>query len=183
VTIGDKNFTEQFVLGELYRQALAAQGFNVSLTRNIGPTAVSVQAIQSGRLDLYPEYLQAWNTDVAADPHHYASARAAYDAAQRFAQAHGMALLDPTAFSHTDAIAVTAAYASQNGLHTIPDLAKVAPKLTLGTPVQGHPERPAGGRAGVQRDPGGFHAAGARRPVPGAGSGQHSGRRRDHDRR
>jgi osmoprotectant transport system substrate-binding protein len=136
VTIGDKNFTEQFVLGELYRQALAAQGFNVSLTRNIGPTAVSIQAIQSGRLDLYPEYLQAWNTDVAADPRQYPSARAAYDGAQRYAQAHGMALLDPTAFSHTDAIAVTEAYAAQNGLHTIADLAKVAPKLMLGGPPQ-----------------------------------------------
>ncbi len=30
MTIGDKNFTEQFVLGELYSQALQAQGFTSS---------------------------------------------------------------------------------------------------------------------------------------------------------
>src|SRR5207237_777994 len=45
VTIGDKNFTEQFVLGELYRQALQAQGFSVQLNRNIGPTDVTLQAL------------------------------------------------------------------------------------------------------------------------------------------
>ena len=36
VVIGDKNFTEQFVLGELYDLALQADGFSVSLNRNIG---------------------------------------------------------------------------------------------------------------------------------------------------
>jgi osmoprotectant transport system substrate-binding protein len=136
VTIGDKNFTEQFVLGELYRQALAAQGFNVSLTRNIGPTSVSVQAVQSGRLDVYPEYVQTWNAEVAADTSSYPSVRAAYDAAQRYAQAHGMALLNATPFNSTDAIAVTEGYATQNGLHTIEDLARMDPKLMLGGPLQ-----------------------------------------------
>src|SRR5947209_928463 len=36
VRIGDKNFTEQFILGELYLQALAAEGYSVTLDRNIG---------------------------------------------------------------------------------------------------------------------------------------------------
>ena len=136
VVIGDKNFTEQFVLGELYRQALAAQGFNVSVTRNIGPTTVTIQAIESGRLDLYPEYLRTWQSDVAADTRPYPSVRQAFQAAERFARAHGMALLDPTPFSSTDAIAVTDAYAGENGLHTIDDLTRVASNLTLGGPPQ-----------------------------------------------
>src|SRR5947209_7483741 len=50
VTIGDKNFTEQFVLGELYYQALKAQGFPVLINQNIGPTEVTIQALQTGRL-------------------------------------------------------------------------------------------------------------------------------------
>jgi osmoprotectant transport system substrate-binding protein len=136
IMIGDKNYTAQFVLGELYRQALGAQGFTVSLNRNIGPTAVTIQAMQSGRLDLYPEDLQTWNTAVAANTQTYPSAHEAYLAAQRYADAHDMVLLKPTPFSYTDAIAVTAGYANQNGLRTIGDLAKVAPKLTLGAPPQ-----------------------------------------------
>jgi glycine betaine/choline ABC-type transport system substrate-binding protein len=44
VTIGDKNYTEQFVLGQLYLQALRAQGFTVTINQNIGPTDVSATA-------------------------------------------------------------------------------------------------------------------------------------------
>ena len=48
MTIGDKNFTEQFVLGELYTLALEAQGYTVALNQNIGPTSVTL-ALQKGR--------------------------------------------------------------------------------------------------------------------------------------
>jgi osmoprotectant transport system substrate-binding protein len=146
VKIGDKNFTEQFVLGELYRQALAAQGFNVTLNRNIGPTDVTIQALESGRLDLYPEYLQTWNTAVAGDTRTYASVHAAYRAGQRYARAHGLTLLDPTPFNSSGALAVTVAYAHVNRLSTIADLVRLAPTLTLGAPPQfkdGQPGLPA----------------------------------------
>jgi len=136
VTIGDKNYTEQFVLGQLYMQALQARGFDVSLNRNIGPTEVSVQALQSGRIDMYPEYLGTWNTAVAGDQQQYPTVRAAFAAGQQYAQAHGLELLHWTPFSDVDAIGVTVAFAQQNGLRSIPDLAKVAAGLTLGAPPQ-----------------------------------------------
>ena len=136
VTIGDKNFTEQFVLGELYYQALAAKGFKVMLNRNIGPTEVTLKALQSGRLAMYPEYLQTWNTAVAGYRHGFRNAAKAYQAAQHYARAHGMALLNPTPFSDTDAIGVTAQYALEHRLSTIRDLHKVAAMLTLGAPPQ-----------------------------------------------
>jgi osmoprotectant transport system substrate-binding protein len=136
VTIGDKNFTEQFVLGELYYEALKAQGFPVLLNRNIGPTEVTFQALQSGQLAMYPEYLDAWNSMVAGNPHSYGTLRSAYGAAQEYAAAHNLQLLTPTPFSDTDAIGVTLEYAVQNGLSTIRDLRKVAQTLTFGAPPQ-----------------------------------------------
>ena len=54
VTIGDKNYSEQFVLGQLYLQALKAQGFTVNLNQNIGPTDVTLQALKTGALTMYP---------------------------------------------------------------------------------------------------------------------------------
>src|SRR5580700_9259886 len=45
VTIGDENTPEQFLLGQLYYQALKAEGFPVSLNQSIGPTAVIQQAL------------------------------------------------------------------------------------------------------------------------------------------
>jgi len=136
VTIGDKTTTEQFVLGELYYQALAAKGFKVMLNRNIGPTEVTLQALQSGRLAMYPEYLQTFNTAVAGYRHGFRSANKAYQAAQHYALAHGLELLNPTPFSNTDAIGVTAQYALEHRLSTVRDLHKVAPTLTLGAPPQ-----------------------------------------------
>jgi osmoprotectant transport system substrate-binding protein len=136
VTIGDKNFTEQFVLGELYYQALAAKGFKVMLNRNIGPTEVTLKALQSGRLAMYPEYLQTWNTAVAGYRHGFKTANKAYQAAQRYALSHGLELLNPTPFSDTDAIGVTAQYALEHHLATVHDLRKVAMTLTIGGPPQ-----------------------------------------------
>ncbi len=136
VTIGDKNFTEEFVLGELYYQALGAQGFSVVLNRNIGPTEVTFRALQTGRLDLYPEYLSTWNSAVAGYQRRFDTADAAYQAGQRYALAHGLELLDPTPFSDTSAIGVSYNYASDNGLRTIGDLRRVAQTLTLGAPPQ-----------------------------------------------
>jgi osmoprotectant transport system substrate-binding protein len=136
VTIGDKNFTEQFILGELYGQALREQGYEVVLNRDIGPTEVSVQALDSGRLSMYPEYLGTWNAGVAGYKRTFRTPRAALQAARRYAHAHALELLDPTPFSDTGAIAVTVSYASEHGLQTIRDLRKVAPDLTLGAAPQ-----------------------------------------------
>jgi osmoprotectant transport system substrate-binding protein len=136
VTIGDKNFTEQFILGELYDQALVAQGFTVDLNKNIGSTEVTQQALEDGQLDMYPEYIGTFDTSVAHDPEVFGSARDAFAAAQRYAAAHGLWLLSPTPFSDTDAIAVSATYGAQNHLRNIADLAPLQTSLTMGGPPQ-----------------------------------------------
>lgn len=137
VTVGDKNtFPEQFVLGALYEQALAAQGFTVSLNRNIGPTEVTLQALRSGSLDIYPEYIGVWDTSVAGYKRQFASARAAYEAGQRYALARQLELLKRTPFSDTDGIGVKLTYAVVHGLSSIGDLSKVASTLEIGGPPQ-----------------------------------------------
>jgi osmoprotectant transport system substrate-binding protein len=136
VTIGDKNYTEQFVLGELYYQALSAQGFKVMLNRNIGPTEVTLPALQSGRLAMYPEYLQTWNDTIAGYRRQFPTAFRAYQAGQRYALRHGLELLAPTPFSDTDAIGVTSNYATQHRLWSLGDLGQVATTVALGGPPQ-----------------------------------------------
>jgi osmoprotectant transport system substrate-binding protein len=136
VTIGDKNFTEQFVLGELYYLALKAQGYTVNITRNIGPIEVSLQALQTGSLSMYPEYIETWNAQVAGNHRRFHSMISAYRAAQRYALAHGLELLNPSPFSDTAALAVGFNYGLAHGLSTIRDLRKVDSALTLGAPPQ-----------------------------------------------
>lgn len=134
--IGDKNYPEQFVLGELYAEALSAQGYHVQLNPNIGPTSVTLAALKDGQLDMYPEYLGYWVYDIAHHRGGFRSVAEVYVASQRYASKHGLTLLNPTPFSDTPAIAVTDAYARQNHLYSIGDLRSVASKLTMGGPPQ-----------------------------------------------
>jgi osmoprotectant transport system substrate-binding protein len=136
VTIGDENLPEQFVLGQLYYQALKAQGFPVSLNQSIGPPQVVMQALATGQLAMYPEYLSNWDQQVAGIQSRFHTPSAAYVAGQDFARGHGLKLLNPTPFSNTNAIAVAFYYAVENGVQSISDLVKVSPQLTFGGPPQ-----------------------------------------------
>jgi osmoprotectant transport system substrate-binding protein len=136
VTIGDKNYTEQFILGQLYMQALKAQGYTVNINQNIGPTDVTLQALQSGALSMYPEYLYVLNANVVHSHFGHVSAAAAYDAAQKYVTAHGLELLNMTPFSDTFGIAVTQAYGAGHRLRRLGDLRRVAPSLTIGGEAQ-----------------------------------------------
>ena len=56
VTIGSKNFTEEFILGQIYAQALKAAGYNVKTQLNLGSETIGLKAIQDGQISGYPEY-------------------------------------------------------------------------------------------------------------------------------
>ena len=56
VTIGSKNFAEQYILGEIYAQALTAAGFDVKKELDLGAEQVAFKALKNGTVDAYPEY-------------------------------------------------------------------------------------------------------------------------------
>src|SRR5258708_23321624 len=56
LTLGTKDFTEEFIVGALYRLALQAKGYTVNYKPNIGPTEVIDKALTSGQIDAYPEH-------------------------------------------------------------------------------------------------------------------------------
>jgi osmoprotectant transport system substrate-binding protein len=135
VTLGDKNFTEQFILGQLYRQALEAKGYTVRLKDNIGSTEIADKALRSGDIDLYPEYIGIFNTAVAGDTKAYGTVEEAYAAGRAYAERHGFTLLPLTPFTDVDALAVKPAYAQKNNLTSVADLAKIR-GLRLGGPPE-----------------------------------------------
>ena len=135
VTLGTKNFTEQFVLGQLYKQALEAKGYKVALKQNIGSTEIADKALRSGQIDLYPEYIGIFNTAVAGDAKAYPNVEAAFAAGQRYAEAHGYTLLPLTPFTDVDALAVTPDYARAHNLSSVADLAAIR-GLKLGAPPE-----------------------------------------------
>src|SRR5215207_6143424 len=56
LTIGSKNFTEEFILGEIYAQALEAGGYKIRKRLDFGSERVAFRAVKAGRVDAYPEY-------------------------------------------------------------------------------------------------------------------------------
>ena len=59
LTIGSKNFTEQFILGEIYAQALEAAGYKVKTDLNLGSEPIALKALKDGEISGYPEYTSA----------------------------------------------------------------------------------------------------------------------------
>ena len=54
IVIGTKNFAEEYILGQLYKQALEAKGFNVSYKENIGSTESIQTALRAARSTSIP---------------------------------------------------------------------------------------------------------------------------------
>src|ERR1051325_5910874 len=92
ITLGDKNFTEQFILGQLYKQALEAKGYTVNLKANIGSSELIDKSLTSGQIDLYPEYTGVILSELAHQTKRPADADAAYEAAKTFEEGRGFTL-------------------------------------------------------------------------------------------
>lgn len=131
ITIGTKNFPEQFILGQLYKQALQAKGFTVKYKENIGSTELTQTALTSNKINFYPEYTGVIVQDVF---HHALSAKTAhatYLLAKKLEAKKGFTVLKPTPFFDSDVVAVTNATAKKYGLKSIGDLKK-APSFKFG---------------------------------------------------
>jgi osmoprotectant transport system substrate-binding protein len=131
IVMGDKNFTEQFLLGELYKQALEARGYTVKLKKNIGSSELIDKSLTSGKIDMYPEYTGVIVQELKHQKKLATSADQTYNQAQAFEQSRGFLLLEKTPFEDKDALAAKAAYAKKYGLKSVPDLKK-AGRVKLG---------------------------------------------------
>jgi osmoprotectant transport system substrate-binding protein len=131
VTIGTKDFTEEFVLGNLYAQALQAKGYKVNLKENIGATEITDKALTSGTIDAYPEYTGETTATVFGKNKLYKSAQENANDAKALYEKRGQVVSNPTPFEDVDAIATTKAFAQKNGLSEVGDLKKL-PSFTLG---------------------------------------------------
>jgi len=125
ITVGTKNFAEEYILGQLYGQALAAKGFKVTYKNDIGSSEVIDTAFKSGKINVYPEYTGVVALDLAKVKAPQ-SAAATYQAAQTFEkQKRGATLLKPTPFFDSDTFTLLASNAKKDGLKTMSDLSKL----------------------------------------------------------
>lgn len=155
IRVGSKNFTESFIIAEIYAQALEAAGLAVERRFNLGSTQIALAAMQRGDIDLYPEYTGTALIDVLhmapiADP------RKLYETvAGQFASRYNLAWLQPSPMNNSQALATTKEIAARENVATLSDLAPIASRLRLAT-IQEFLSRPDG-LPGLQKLYGGFH--------------------------
>jgi osmoprotectant transport system substrate-binding protein len=154
IRVGSKNFTESFVIGEIYAQALEGAGLRVERLFNLGSTQIAIAAMQRGNIDLYPEYTGTALIDVLhLAP--IANPRAAFAVVSKlFRLRYGIVWLKPSPMNDSQALATTRAIAARYRLSTLSDVSRAAPNLRLAT-IQEFLARPDG-LPGLQRFYGGF---------------------------
>jgi osmoprotectant transport system permease protein len=135
ITIGAKNFSEQYILARLIGHRLERAGYHVRYREGLG-SAVIFGALKSGDIDVYVDYAGTiWTNemrrrDVPARPAMVASI------AGWAARNHGVRLLGPLGFENAYAFAMRGEDAKRRGIASLDDLVPVAPQLHLGTDLE-----------------------------------------------
>lgn len=154
VVVASKDFTEAFILGEMYAMLLENAGYQVERKINLGGTPVVQQALLSEEVDVYPEYtgtglLTVLKLPVMTDP------AAVYEAVKTgYEEQFNLTWLDPAPMNNTQALAMTQARADELGVTTISEMAAVADQLVMAAPPE-FSER-EDGYPGLQQAYGGF---------------------------
>jgi osmoprotectant transport system substrate-binding protein len=136
LTVGSKNFTEQYVLAELYAQVLEEEGFNVERKLDLGSVQIADRALQNGQIDFYPEYTgTALVTVLGYEGENPKTPEATYEEAkQRYAErSPADTMLEPANFESTYGILVRKEVAQEQNLKTLEDLAEASPQLIFAT--------------------------------------------------
>jgi glycine betaine/choline ABC-type transport system substrate-binding protein/ABC-type proline/glycine betaine transport system permease subunit len=139
ITIGSKNFTEQFILGEIYAQALTAAGYKVKKQLNLGSEQIALKALKAGRVDAYPEYTGTILTSFCkvkdkAVPHEPGQA---YDEAKACMAKDGITAEAASPFTDSNGFAVTQETAQKLGnITTLSELKGKESKLTVSGPPE-----------------------------------------------
>ena len=142
IVIGSQDYYSNEIIAEAYAQALEAADIKVERDLRIGQREGYLPEIESGSIDLFPEYtvplLQVWKPDTEAR-----LADDVYAELEDAADEKGLRVLDQSPATDQDSYVVTRAFAEKYGLTTIDDLAKVTEKMTFGANSEAE-DRPNG---------------------------------------
>ena len=132
VKIGSKNFTEQFIVAEIYAQALEKAGIEVERRLNLGATLVAHTALTNGEIDLYPEYTGTALAAVVKGDLSGSADKIYSEVKDHYEKNLKLTLLTPTQINNGYAIITLPETAEKYKLKTLTDLGPVSKDLTFG---------------------------------------------------
>lgn len=134
ITVSSFNFGESVILAEIYAQAMEDSGYPVERNLNLGSRELIFPEIESGNIDLLPEYLGS-SLVVGFGADAPASTSEGLEALASEFEALGMEVLDAAPGEDKNVFVVTQEFADANGVATVADLAG-AGDITLGGPPE-----------------------------------------------
>jgi len=143
IVVGSQAYYSNEIIAEIYAQALESAGYEVERKFQIGQRDAYLPELESGAVDLFPEYtgnlLQFYAPDTMAT-----QADEVYDELQS-ALPEGLTALAMSPATDQDSYNVTAEFAAENNLVSIADLAGLEGLVLGGAPeLEERPYGPAG---------------------------------------
>jgi glycine betaine/choline ABC-type transport system substrate-binding protein len=125
LTVGAVAFAENQIVAEMYSQVLGDAGYDIDERLNLGSREILQPAIESGEIDLAPEYIGSllFYEDPEAEG---GDAEAVRQELEPLLKDKGIALLESSEANNTNAFVVTQETADEFGLAEVSDLAKPA---------------------------------------------------------
>ncbi len=133
--VGAKNFSEQYILAELMAGRLEKAGAQVSRKEDLG-SAVAYRALAAGELDVYVDYSGTLWTNILNRKDNPGRAEVLKQLTAELKRRDGVTVLGSLGFENAYAFVMRPDRAKALGVASIADLARVAPKLTLGSDLE-----------------------------------------------
>jgi osmoprotectant transport system substrate-binding protein len=133
LTVGSKNFTEQLVLGEILAQQIERRlQIKVERKLNLGGTLLAQQALESGQIDLFPEYTGTALTNVLKLPPSVDAAAVLAQVRSEYRRRWNIEWLDPFGFNNSFAMVIRGEEARRGKLETLSEAARYKSNWIMG---------------------------------------------------
>ncbi|WP_394195038.1 ABC transporter substrate-binding protein [Microbacterium foliorum] len=131
IVVGSQAYYSNEIIAEIYAQALEAAGFDVEKQLSIGQRDAYMPDVESGDIDVFPEYTGSLLEYISDDEVDVTSPDGVYAALQE-ALPESLTALDFAEATDQDSYTVLKSFAEENDLKTIGDLSKVTSEVTIG---------------------------------------------------
>ena len=123
ITVGSKNWNEQYILGWLTLFVLEDAGFTVENKIDTGGTAVVREALENGEIDVYWEYTgTGWLTHLGQE-NAITDPQECFDEVKAEDAENGLVWLDYAPFNNTYTLMMTIEDGEKYGISTLSDVA------------------------------------------------------------
>lgn len=135
ITVGAKNFSEQYILANVIETKLKVAGYQTQQRSGLG-SAVAYRALAAGDIDVYVDYGGTLWTNVLGRTDNPASEQMLAGLTQELKARDGVTVMGSLGFENAYAFAIRRDKAAALGVKSLSDLSAAAPQLTLGSDLE-----------------------------------------------